>query len=41
MTWNEFGKVLDAMVASGEMTAEEADAEWFDFVEGPAVWTEW
>ena len=41
MTWDEFGAILDEKVASGELTAEEADYEWLDFIEGPAVWPEW
>ena len=33
MTREELEAELDAKVASGEMTPEEADLEWFDFVE--------
>lgn len=34
MTLTEFEQILDAKVASGGMTPEEADLEYLDFLHG-------
>ena len=41
LSWDEFGAYLDAKVASGEMTAEEAENEWLNFTHRGEVWEEW
>lgn len=41
MTKQELEAKLDAQVASGEITAEEADLEWHEFMHRSEVWTEW
>lgn len=40
MTRAELEKRLDDDVQAGKMTAEEADAEWLDYMHKDEVWQE-
>jgi len=46
MSWNsmsreELEKLLDERVATGEMTEEEAEMEWQDYMHRDETWSEW
>lgn len=41
MTKQELEKALDAKVQAGEMSADEAELEYQDFMHRDEVWQEW
>ena len=41
MTKQELEAKLDADLASGKITADEAELEWQDFTHQDEVWQEW
>lgn len=41
MTKQELEKTLDAKVKAGEMSADEAELEYQDFMHRDEVWQEW
>lgn len=41
LTKAELERSLDRKLAAGEITAEEAEMEWQDFMHRDEVWSEW